>query len=314
MKLFVYEYITSGALIDDALPESLAHEGEAMFNALLQDLAAIQGLELCFIRDIRLPPVNVKATYQSISNSADYLTTWQSYIEQCDYALIIAPETSDILLNKAQQVPESKFLGCSKQAIAVCSNKYQTYERLTKNNIETVATVTAKDWLAMTSNYGDVIVKPFDGAGCLDTFQFSTEKAIKYIQGLTLEQQENCIVQSFINGTAASISCFIDSKVHILNINEQFLRLEDEQLIFEGCGNTDTVNSMLNIEQALDLTESVANAIQGLWGFIGIDLVLTNDGPIVIEINPRLTTAYLDLKNHLDSNPALLLTEALTYK
>jgi len=48
----------------------------------------------------------------------------------------------------------------------------------------------------------------------------------------------------------------------------------------------------------------VAQAIPGLWGYVGIDLVDTADGPQVIEINPRLTTSYCGLASALGINPA----------
>ena len=51
----------------------------------------------------------------------------------------------------------------------------------------------------------------------------------------------------------------------------------------------------------------MVTACPGLDGFIGIDVILTEEGPVVVEINPRVTTAYAGLRQALGLNPATLL-------
>jgi len=316
MKLFVYEYITSGALINDDLPQSLFHEGDAMLSDIVNDLSAIDDIELYCMRDTRLPTLNKNINCKLIASKDEYSTVWQSYLEYCDYVLIIAPETENILLSLSQQVPKVKFLGCSINAINQCGNKYTSAQYLNTNNIKTAPTLMANEWLQNNCVYSEslLVVKPNDGAGCVNTFIFSKEQAFSYLTGLASDIRDKYIVQPKIEGTAASITCFIDTKVHILNINEQFLNVENQKLVFDKCKNTPKINTMLNKEKALSLISSIADAIDGLWGFIGVDVIISQSELTVIEINPRLTTAYLDLKNHLDFNPARLLTEALTDK
>ncbi|MGH8600628.1 MAG: hypothetical protein ACRET1_08180, partial [Burkholderiales bacterium] len=57
MRIFVYEYITGGGLLDKAVPASLAREGEVMAQALMRDLAELSGVEVLTTRDARLPSV-----------------------------------------------------------------------------------------------------------------------------------------------------------------------------------------------------------------------------------------------------------------
>jgi predicted ATP-grasp superfamily ATP-dependent carboligase len=47
-------------------------------------------------------------------------------------------------------------------------------------------------------------------------------------------------------------------------------------------------------------------SIPGLRGYVGVDLVLTNAGPVLIEVNPRLTTAYLGVRASINENVAAL--------
>jgi predicted ATP-grasp superfamily ATP-dependent carboligase len=41
-----------------------------------------------------------------------------------------------------------------------------------------------------------------------------------------------------------------------------------------------------------------------LFGYVGVDLIATDSCPVVLEINPRLTTSYVALKDALGANPA----------
>ncbi len=53
------------------------------------------------------------------------------------------------------------------------------------------------------------------------------------------------------------------------------------------------------------LAQRVAHAIPGLRGFAGIDLVWHPErGPVVIEVNPRVTCAYVGLSAALGRNLA----------
>jgi hypothetical protein len=51
--------------------------------------------------------------------------------------------------------------------------------------------------------------------------------------------------------------------------------------------------------RAIDVSLRTCQALPGLRGYIGVDLVLTNSEAFVIEVNPRLTTAYLGVRSAL---------------
>jgi predicted ATP-grasp superfamily ATP-dependent carboligase len=44
--------------------------------------------------------------------------------------------------------------------------------------------------------------------------------------------------------------------------------------------------------------------IPGLNGFVGLDMILTDEGCMIIEINPRATVAYAGVSQSLDFNVA----------
>lgn len=313
MKLFVYEYITSGALVAEDFPPSLAHEGDAMLKALLHDLNDIGSLELHLMRDKRLEAIPANAHCHWVNNDVEYQNLWQQTIHHCDYTIVIAPETDNILLELSREIPSSKYFGCTPNAIETCTNKLITSLKLQQHGIATPNTLLAADWLAKQPDNDELIIKPIDGAGCLDTHHFSHHAARDYLSQLTGQQLEKLIVQPFISGMPASISVFIDHEIHILSINEQFISIHQSQLIFDDCKITQRVQSLLSPETATQITKQISTAIDGLQGFVGIDLILSDNEVVIVEVNPRLTTAYLDLQNHLNFNPALFLTKAITH-
>ena len=49
----------------------------------------------------------------------------------------------------------------------------------------------------------------------------------------------------------------------------------------------------------------MVQALPGLRGFVGVDLVWHAErGPVAIEVNPRVTCAYVGLSDELDRNLA----------
>ena len=60
-----------------------------------------------------------------------------------------------------------------------------------------------------------------------------------------------------------------------------------------------------------DLARRVVAAVPGLWGYVGVDLVLTRDGPVVLEVNPRLTTSYCALRSSMGLDVAALVLDLL---
>ena len=58
--------------------------------------------------------------------------------------------------------------------------------------------------------------------------------------------------------------------------------------------------------RAVEAALRTCQAIPGLRGYVGVDMVLTESEAVVIEVNPRLTTAYLGVRAALEENVAAL--------
>ncbi len=312
MKLFVYEHITSGAFAEQELPKSLALEGTEMLSAVLSDchdLADIDLITLCDARLLNHAQLMKPQRHRRhlVSTYDDYSRLWQQCLDDADAIFIIAPETDDILAQLQQHAYQSGkiVLGCSPEAIRLTTNKYRCEQILTANNIATTQSCLANQWPqhGFMSEHG-YIVKPIDGAGCVDTFLFNTSKELEhYLSSLSIEQLQSSLVQVYVKGIAASLSLLLsNNEIEVLAINQQLISI-NHTLQFYGCIVNNIDSAILSLEQAYQLASAIHRAIAGLSGFIGIDIILTQDQIVVVDINPRLTTSYTGLRKSLQLNP-----------
>ena len=64
-------------------------------------------------------------------------------------------------------------------------------------------------------------------------------------------------------------------------------------------------------KEALKAAETAVEAVNGLKGYAGIDMILTDEEPVMIEVNPRLTTSYIGLKKAANFNVANAIADAV---
>lgn len=319
MKLFVYEHITSGALSEQCLPDSLAHEGNAMLIAVLHDCAALDGVYLSTMRDKRLPALVLfddlsQHSCHLVSTPVQYAQSWQDCLDKADAVLIIAPETDNVLADLQQQAftANKHIIGCQPDAIRLTSHKNKCNQHLIKHNIPAIKTTRASDWptQSFTSSSGFVL-KPIDGAGCIDTYQFNDSDALKqHLSTQTLATLTHAIIQPYLQGCSISLSLLAShDDIEVLAINRQHIKQSQQQLTLAAC----TVNALdvipFTLEQAHQLAQQIHTAIPGLWGHIGIDIILMDDLAFVVDINPRITSSYLALSDSLNLNPMSRLFE-----
>ena len=144
-----------------------------------------------------------------------------------------------------------------------------------------------------------LVIKPRDGAGSLATRLVRDPGALATcVAGLRNEYANGeWIAQPYVVGLAASVVCLVDSQgPRPLPPAAQELSSDDR---FSYRGGSLPLSADL-ADRASQLACRAVQAIKGLRGYVGVDLVLgeRQDGEddYVIEINPRLTTSYLGLR------------------
>ncbi|HVS26737.1 MAG TPA: ATP-grasp domain-containing protein [Burkholderiales bacterium] len=308
MRIFVYEHITGGGLLDQALPARLAREGGVMLTALLRDLADIPDVEIITSRDPRLPALNQPAKVLVPQNAEEAAFVFRDGVAMADAVWPIAPETAGVLERLSRTVLEQDkiLLGSHPEAVRLAASKLATSRRLARHGISAVPTHAVTDRISDTAE--GWVVKPDDGAGCGDTHWFSTLQAAQHWLSRATGA-EHYVLQPFIPGKALSLSLLCRAgQAFLLSCNCQRIVIEDDSFHFLGS----QVNAAPDSQGAFaDLAQRVTAAIPGLWGYVGIDLVQSGTGVVVMEVNPRLTTSYAGLHQALNCNPAALVLRLL---
>ena len=319
MKLFIYEHITSGALSGDSLPVSLANEGHVMLMAVLHDCAYLSGMSINTMRDQRLKAIEFIDDHPQhdchfISTQTQYAQCWQHCLDTADAVLIIAPETDNLLVELQQQALAANklIIGCQPNAIKLATDKNKCNKHLIKHSIAVVETTLAYHWLTtpFTSPSG-YILKPTDGAGCINTYYFNNSDELqRHLSSQELATLDRLIVQPYVEGISASLSLLASNDdIEVLAINRQNITQFQQQLKLTSCTINDLSAIPLSIEKASKLAQQIHKAIPGLWGHIGIDLIVTDSSAFVTDINPRLTSSYIGLSSSLNINPMSRLFE-----
>ena len=298
MRIFAYEHVTGGGLAGQPLPASLAYEADLMIRALLADLAEIPGVDVLTSRDSRLAPlgdVDVLTPGPGESHEALY----ERGLAGVDAAWPTAPETGGVLehLSLRTVARDRILLNSGPDAVRLTASKSATISRLGELGIAVPLTVTTAE--GMPARPGPWVVKPDVGAGCEETVRVPDWRGARE----RLEREPGrLIAQPWIDGEQLSLSMIAGGGGGVLLCcNRQRIRIEDGRLALTGL----RVNGWRDHDGCLaGLAARIAQAVPSLWGFVGVDLVLGADGPVVMEINPRLTTSYAGIRRALHVNVA----------
>jgi tyramine---L-glutamate ligase len=94
----------------------------------------------------------------------------------------------------------------------------------------------------------------------------------------------------------------------LLSCNLQRIAVANDEFHLLGC----IVNGMTDGQMRYArMARAIAAAVPDLWGLVGVDFIASEQGPLLLEINPRLTTSYAGLKSSLGENPAALVLELI---
>ncbi|MFS8038733.1 ATP-grasp domain-containing protein [Xanthobacter sp. AM11] len=299
MRVFICEYVTSGGMRDKPLPEALVAEGTLIRDAVVADLEELPNVTVALAYDDRLPPPNRDAV--PVRKGEDPWICWSSLAQDADVVWPIAQEGGGILARMVRMMDEggARLIASDPAAITLVASKLKMTERLAAAGIPHVPTFPIDALPAGLD--GDLLTKPEDGSGWGSTRAWPNRAALPRSSGL--------VVQPFVHGTATSLSVLArPDSTTLLAAN----RLQVSHLVgvfgFEGV----TVGGIKDEDGSLaDLARRVVAAFPGLSGIVCIDVVLTPQGPRVVEINPRVTVSYAGLHAALGVNPAAFIPELI---
>jgi predicted ATP-grasp superfamily ATP-dependent carboligase len=309
-RVFVYEYLSGGGLIpsagdatvnDEAAAAELLPLGLSMRDALAQDLLQVDGVMVSVAASPRAPrvPGNAEPVRPRGGESPFDFVARQAALH--DVAWVVAPETGGLLARMQQVVGAARWLGCSAQAIALSSGKRATLQHLAGQG---VTTPLAFEHVPEVDRW---VVKPDDGAGGVATRVHTWQDDALSDWDRRSTAGSPMAIEPWVDGDPLSVSMLCTAQgSEVLSVNRQNIAIDaDGALSFEGV----EVNAIaLDSERGRALSRlaaQVAKGIPGLRGFVGIDVVWhPRCGPVLIEVNPRVTCAYVGLSAALRRNLA----------
>jgi predicted ATP-grasp superfamily ATP-dependent carboligase len=252
----------------------------------------------------------------TVSSSAEVKKIFRSTIAEVDAILVVAPETDGTLQRLTQLVEDTggaTLLGSSSDAVKVVSNKENTI-KLGKSLGVAVPEMTSfssdESEDAILSAIRDlgfpVVVKPLFGSGSEGVYLANSQEDVNNVLRSVKKEgaKRQFLVQQYIKGIDASVSVLSSRSGSTLplSLNRQFIRLgspKDEGSRYEG-GFT-PFDHQLKIK-AFESANKIVQAVKGLRGHVGVDFVLTEDKPVLMEVNARITTSYTGLHRVLRRN------------
>lgn len=277
-RVFVYECVSAGGLGIN-VPASLLREGRAMRDAVAADFERISGVEVITL---------------------DHDEAFAQTARNCEWTLVIAPEFDDLLASRCRTALAmgSRLLGPLPNAVDVTSDKLATARWWEQHGVPHpwTALLTSAD---LTRRAPPWVVKPRWGAGSQAMHLVHDVATVDSLAST----RDDYLVQQYVPGQPASVSLLIGPV--------QTIALCPARQHLSGDGRFQYLGGSLPMpadlaERATKLALRAVAGIEGLQGYVGVDLVL-GDRDYVIEINPRITTSYLGLRQLSEANLADLM-------
>ena len=230
------------------------------------------------------------------------LDLFRREVAAADAVFVIAPEFFGILESRTRDVEclaPGRLIGCSSDAVRLCADKLALAEFLPTIGVPTIDTHPFDPMQPTADWQFPIVIKPRDGAGSTLTFRVDSDEQFANVASQLRTDGEGFafVQQPFVPGTALSGAVLIsghpaDRTVKVLPTAEQ--RLTDDGL-FQFCGVSlpGTVTEYEH-QAAEQIIRRCCKAIPGLNGHVGFDLIADTDGVRLVEINPRLTTSWVD--------------------
>ena len=325
-SLLVFEYFTASGEKD----KCIISEAEELIFALLNDLKEY---------DIDLV---INKSYENALD--DYINVNPIFIDEniidwlkdnaADFnkAIFISAENDNNLYNITKILEENnvKTYTSSSEACFRTSDKFETYVSLPDNIPQPRSfrfKIDSKGyWKRAIENLYEkwqaenplaplkLIIKPLVGVDCEDIVVVDNIEDLSYDLENIFPPGSRIVVQEFIEGTDASVSLISDGKKALpISLNEQFIELKDEKGTYLG-GKIPYESRCRN--EAFEIATNAVEAIEGLKGFVGVDLIIGADEKDIylLEINSRFTTPYVGLNKIANINIGKTIIELIDGK
>ena len=292
MKFLLFEWMVGGGLLEPGHPldfeDPFYEQGSAMFCAMAEDLVA-SGHDVIASIDRRACQCRQMSNWCQANRQfkptiieSDLEQTLQALAVTADQIILIAPESENILSHCYCWLDsfEDQWFGGPKEWIELASNKNRMQSYLQNKGIDVppIQIPQSAHWIA----------KPVFGAGSEGVQIFSDQTRLNEFQN-----NSDWRTETFVAGKSVSVS--------IIRTRNRTYFLPPTGQKFSSESTMHYIGTEFPLAEAIakraeSLAKKTVAALPKFSGYIGIDMVLADQGPdVVIEINPRMTVSYCNL-------------------
>ena len=167
----------------------------------------------------------------------------------------------------------------SPEAVGIARDKALTAEALRAAGLDAPATVLGADFVC-SPDMGPVVVKPRIGSGSEGVHVVASPEAFR----VAIEAEGDCVVQPLAIGPEYTVNLFVD--------REGRCRAAVPHLRHEVRAGKVAKASTARIASLIDAASDVARALPGAFGPLCYQAILTGDGPVIFEVNARMSAGY----------------------
>ncbi|MSR57571.1 MAG: ATP-grasp domain-containing protein [Planctomycetaceae bacterium] len=330
MRVFISELTCGGGWPEPEISGSLAREGRAMLCAIVADFARVDGVRVTTTWDARLGTQPFDCAHTIVVDSPDdEPAVFRELAQVCDATLVIAPETDNLLVDRCRLVEGTwgRLLGPGSLAVEIGTDKQRLASRLQKNGVATIPTCNFqssrligldRDKAALMKRMRrmnfppalqfPLVIKPCDGAGSQSIYLVRDHDQLLQLDAAIDADPllESAIWQPFVAGRAVSVGVMYSYEGEIIEVFPPAEQVLSDDGRFRYLGGVIPARGV-DLTSIQHAARAACEAVPGLRGFVGVDLIVPDanpDQPVVVEINPRLTTSYIGYRRLTDENLA----------
>ncbi len=314
-RVLVFEWLVGGGrLLDGSIPNRdcpFERQGRQMLAAVVSDFCKA-GLVPIVPLDCRIessPDLKGLALEKvAIEKTPDLYSQLLPLARHASHILLIAPESGNSLANLCESLAEceDKFISPNIDFVRLTANKTATCDTLRKLQIPTTVGVSLAD-----QREGDDLVRDLKRSGLAPPFIVKPNvgaggEQLQYFENWEWlskrDQHHQSRIENYIPGLPVSVSCICGPKQSTI-LPATIQQFETRSLgLYQNAGYPLPAGAEQN---ARHMAERVIQHLRPRQGYFGIDMVIDEENTAhVIEINPRLTTSYLKLRELTSTNLA----------
>lgn len=309
-KILVFEWLVGGGLLVEGAPldrdRSLLQQGAAMRRAISEDFLAA-GCDVLLPTDRRCAGLSRRGQEALVQSGAELPDLLRHLGSQADYLFLIAPESAGRLQQVLEWVEphQDRLLSPGLEWVRLFSDKQASCDWLDKGGVPVPA---GRLWIGSRDAWPPsgidlpAVLKPNDGCGGEDLQVIGRSWA-----EAKLPMERSWRVECLVSGEPVSLLAIAGGGQRLL------LQPTRQRFALGQLGDYvggEMISDPESVAAIRAVVDQALQAMQGIRGMIGFDLVLERPQEgfkskvTMIEVNPRLTSSYLGLREYYAGNLA----------